>query len=208
MSFTNILSSSLKELSNPTEETTIELLDCVKLKKVNDNFIVKYIHEYEDDFGVFYETEKRKYFFTTYIEKEGENHYKYASIEPYYEVYLSATSKKYTRKELEELSGLNFSDGWSVGDDWNARKREFTNVKIRHISEKYYNGENSLDKLLNQLYNEKDRIELIRSITDCKIIIASWHHISNVNGLLLNKQIITALENLGLDLDYMPYVFK
>lgn len=204
----DIINSSNKELSNPQEETTVELLQFVELNKVDGNFCIKHIKEYEDEFAVFYEIKNQKFLFATYISKYENFEFKYSVIEPYYEVYLSATTKHYTKIDLESKTNLRFDDGWSIDDKWNVRTRNFTCVKIRLKNSEYFYIEYLIDEFINQLWNESKKIKVLNSLADCKIVVASWQHVTNVNGLNLNKKTLINLAKFDMDIDYMPYVFR
>jgi hypothetical protein len=202
----DILKVVVEQINNPLEETTIELLKKVELIKTDNIYDSIHFKEYEDEYAFYFQVSNRRFYFVCFTDKEGE--YKYASIEPYNDIYLLANTKNHTKSQLENLVGITFSDGWSVGDKWGKQVRSFTSGKLKLDNQQFSNVESQLEVLINYLKGIKESIELLKKHADCKLIIASWQHITNINGLYLNESIITSVNKLGLEIDYMPYVFK
>ena len=203
-----IIEAAFNEINFPTLEQTFELLKSVTLKQSNGKYEVVSIQEIEEDLIVVYlEIENENFLLAIYLKKIFPFICVNILIESGYDVYLVATSKYKSYQEILNLTQLKIkASGWSINDVKEKRIMDFTSIKIKPTSETIPDINYQLKCLVDLLLQNKVSIQHLSEITNCRIVIAAWHHIWRVSGFILSKELIQGLAEINIELDYMQYV--
>lgn len=200
-----------KEIESPSEKSTIELLLKIKLKVHNSQYVIASITEdgYENShILVLFEVENNRFYFAMYLKNKIPYECDYSSTLPGNDVYLNAISYDKKLNELTEITKLLPSSGWSIYDVIGTRTMDFTSFKINSTLVKTMDINSKLEDIVNFLEQKVDGLAKLNSISKCNIVIATWQHLSHIDGFSIDRKLLKRLALLDIDIDYMQYVFK
>lgn len=133
--------------------------------------------------------------------------FKESFIQPTNEVSLVATSKELTMGEISDKTKFVPTSGWSIGEKRGSRIMNFSHFEIMSP----YDVITSIDKKLNELCDDLgsnfNGMRELKKLTKCRIVIANFQHISNIQGLIFKADTISKLSQFEIDLDHMLYVY-
>jgi len=123
-------------------------------------------------------------------------------------VYLTATSKKLTYKELSKNLSLLPLSGWSKEDIRKQDQREykFSRVSYEPNENEAYGLEEKLIELLIELEKDTKGVRSLSKVADTSISICKNQYISANTAICFNKDIINRLNNLNLEIDIDTYI--
>ena len=159
-------------------------------------------------FLIYLPVEEEKFYFTAIIEKDTYL-FKGLSTEPWYRVYLTATSETKSFEELKALTNLIPTDGWSKGDFRSSGKSKHTFSRISFLPNPEPDTfENKLNHLLSFLETDKVGVKkLIDNASACIWVAANIHNGNGmIHGHFINSDSIKRMGNLNLSIDFDLYV--
>ena len=166
-------------------------------EKQSDSHVVIYFHIKNESFYIVVNVTKKNPIEVDWI-----------WIESGHRVYLTATSKKLTYQELSSNLSLSPLEGWSKEEIRPQDKREykFSRVSYEPNKNEAYGLEEKLIELLIELEKDAEGIRSLSKVADSSISICKNQYISANAGIYFNKDIISRLNNLNLEIDIDTYI--
>ena len=131
------------------------------------------------------------------------------SFDECHQVYLRVTSRTKSLPQLELLTKLDYSRGWSIGEEVRAggtRKRSFTSFIIDAPSDNFDSVNYQLTSLLDLLDSDEEGVRSLCSAGKAMLYIATWSHASTVRGYVLDSMNLARVGKYGFDVDCARYV--
>jgi len=197
---------ALRELRSPTLEST---KDSISLLGSHSNIDGNNYEIYDSEDNIYtvvsFPVLKNRIFLNVYIERKSDE-IDEVILSSSNEVYLVASSKSHSLLELEEITQLYSTDGWSVGEERDKRIMNFTSFKIRQPLSTQ-NKEMKIKKLIFFLMDNKESLERLLDICDkVQMKIVTWSYYDQLEGLALSQNIISSICSLKLSLDVENYI--
>ncbi|MGB0840062.1 MAG: hypothetical protein ACPGXL_07980, partial [Chitinophagales bacterium] len=124
-------------------------------------------------------------------------------------VKLVAVSRTYTIKELNDLTGLAATGGWSKEEIMGTRKMDFTSFVVKINKHSFSTISENTSTLLDYIENNRVPVlKLIKLSDKCLIKIVSWNFYKEVDGFLLSNSIIRKITSFNLGLSFEPYLVE
>ena len=203
------IDTAIKELDNPTFNLTKQYLEVMKVEKENGVPKVARIDDKQSDSNIIYfYIKNEKFFLVVNVSKKKPFEVEWVWIESGHRVYLTATSKKLTYKELSSNLSLSPLSGWSKGEikQQNQLEYKFSRVSYEPNKNEAYGLEEKLVELLITLEKDTEGVRSLSKIADSYISICKNQYISANKGIHLNMDIISRLNNLNLEIDIDTYI--
>lgn len=204
------IDTAIKELNNPTFDLTKQYLEVMEVEKENGIPKVARIDDKQSDSAVmiyFYITDER-FFIVVNVTKKEPFETEWVWVESGHRVYLTATSKEVTYKELSSNLSLSPLEGWSKEEirPQNQREYKFSRVSYEPNKNEAYGLEEKLIELLIELEKDADGVRSLSKVADSSISICKNQYICANMGIYFNKDIISRLNNLNLEIDIDTYI--
>ena len=204
------IDTAIKELEHPTFDITKQYLEVMELEKENELAKVARIDEKQSDSHVviYFHIKDEKFFIVINVTKEKTIEVDWVWIESGHRVYFTATSAELTFKELSSNLYLSPLSGYSKEEirPQNQRKYKFSRVSYEPNWNQAYGLEEKLIELLIQLEKDTTGVRSLSKVANSCISISKHQYISASAGIHLNKDIISRLNNLNLEIDIDTYI--
>lgn len=131
------------------------------------------------------------------------------STEAYISIYFRATSENLSEDELKQITKLQITDGWNMGDKRKFGKGNYTfSSIIIEPNKKTDSFDGKLNQLISELENDIAGIKKLTDIANGYIQVNMKFHNGNgmIGGPNLSKEVIRKLNNLNLSIDFDLYV--
>jgi len=201
---------AVKELHNPTFDLTKQYLAVMEIEQENGIPKVARIDEKQSVSHViiYFYIKNESFFIVINITKKNSIEVDWIWIQSGHRVYLTATSKKLTYEELSSNLSLVPLSGWSKEEirPQNKEKYKFSRVSYEPNKNEAYGLEEKLIELLIELEKDADAVRSLTKLADSSILICKHQYISANAGIYLNKDIISRLANLNLEIDIDTYI--
>jgi len=204
------IDSAIKELYNPTFNLIKQYLEVMEVEKESGIPKVARIDDKQSDSDVmiYFHVKDERFFIVINVTKKNPFDIVWAWIESGHRVYLTATSKKLTYKELSKNLSLLPLSGWSKEDIRKQDQREykFSRVSYEPNENEAYGLEEKLIELLIELEKDTKGVRSLSKVADTSISICKNQYISANTAICFNKDIINRLNNLNLEIDIDTYI--
>jgi len=199
-----------QELLTPEFEATKQYLAVMKVETSNGLPKIARINydASKNIFTVYFCIKNEKFFIAVSIKTQPIIEVSWVWVESGHRVYLTATSKELTYKELAKLITLQPLTGWSKGDFRPNKKSkyDFSRVSFEPNKNEAYELEEKLYELLEKLdKNRKEVIDLSKQ-ANAFISVCKNQYISGNAGIHLDLKTIKRLQKLNLALDIDTYI--
>jgi hypothetical protein len=199
-----------KELRNKTQGVTEQYLTVHQpIYKDKELVISRIDRESEEEVDiVYFPVAGEKFYFKAFIEKDTFV-FRGLGTEPWYRVYLTATSSTKTLTELKAMLDLTPSEGWSKGDLRANGKTTHTFSRISFLPNPEPDTfKNKLNHLLDYLETDKDGVKRLIDNSDAYISVAADIHDANgmIHGHCIDSESIQRMAKFNLSLDFDLYV--
>ncbi len=164
-------------------------------------------------FEIYFPLKGKQFFLVVFINADACDQITWVDIQPGNGVYFTATSDNLTFEELQAITSLQATDGWSKGQLRNKFPNDpfvykFSCFEFEPIPERAYDLEEKLIKLLDQLETDIVGVQALTNIAHAGINVHQYDYagFGSLNGISLDKDTIQRLAHLGLDIDFDLYV--
>ena len=200
-----------QELLTPTFEVTKQYLAVMEVEISNGIPKIARIN-YKDSkniFTVYFSIKNEKFFIAVSVKTKPRIELNWVWIESGHRVYLTATSKELTYKELANLITLQPLTGWSKGDFRSNKKSkyDFSRVLFEPNTNEAYELEEKLHELLEDLDKNRKEVINLSKQTNAFISVCKNQYISANAGIHLDLKTIKRLQKLNLALDIDTYIY-
>ena len=158
---------------------------------------------------VYFSIKNEKFFIAVSLKTKPIIEVNWVWIESGHRVYLTATSKELTYKELANLITLQPLTGWSKGDFRPNKKKkyDFSRISFEPNKNEAYGLEEKLHELLEELDKNRKEVINLSKRTNAFISVCKNQYISANAGIHLNLKTIKRLQKLHLALDIDTYIY-
>jgi len=163
-------------------------------------------------FEVYFPLKSKNFFLVIFINANSFTEVEWVDIQPGNGVYFTATSEALTFDELQALTSLKATEGWSKGQLRNSHPNDpfiykFSCFTFEPIEERAYDMEEKLLKLLDKLEADIVGVQKLAEIANAGINVHQYDYagFGSISGISLDKNIIQRLAHLGLDIDFDLY---
>lgn len=204
------IDAAIKELSNPTLESTAEYID--EFKIVTKIVIPEIIRIHEDVFNnvvsVYFKLDNEKIFIVINLTVKPNIQPIATWIESGHRVYLTATSDKLHFNELGDLIKLKPLEGWSIGELHPNKKSKYSFTRISYEPNKNeaYDLDEKLNSLLTELEKDKSGIEKLTAYSDVYISLCRYQYVQGNMGIHFDIETINRLQKLNVSIDIDTYI--
>ena len=175
------------EAGKPKVESVIFLTDCKSV--------------------VFFTIQNERFFLAVYLE---DLQVQWVSIEDHHQVYFRATSEHLSFTELQAMTTLIASRGWSKGDQ-RRNSQTYYSFSALHLEpniERMLPFDRQLRNLLDTLEQDIEGIFALGNQADTSINVCAYGYVGNgaIGGYHLDRETMKRIVNLGLSIDFDLYV--
>jgi len=158
---------------------------------------------------LYFSIKNEKFFIAVSIKTKPVIEVSWVWVESGHRVYLTATSKELTYKELANLITLQPLTGWSKGDFRPNKKSkyDFSRVSFEPNKNEAYELEEKLHELLEELDKNRKEVISLSKQANAVISVCKNQYISANAGIQLDLKTINRLQKLNLSLDIDIYIY-
>jgi hypothetical protein len=208
MDISLIREAAINEILNPTFEVTRQYLSVNKLIYDNNIPVIEdIIFDSKESFAsVYFPIFEEDYFFVVYVDFEEQIEIRAVSTSPGNRVYFSVTTEEHTLDELIKIIDFEPTKKWNKGDRRGySGIYDFSAIKFEKYLKKTGEVEEKLNQLLDYLLPRIEMVKALKEIAELEICIAYHGYQIEMWGIHFNKEIISKLSQLDIEVDIDIY---
>ncbi len=199
-----------EEILNPKLDITKQYLGVNKIALENGfpQVVRADLDSSEKYVYIYFAIENENYFLVITITKAKESNVYFANTQNWHRVYFTATSEKFSYKELSKQVSFKPITGWSKNDTRNQEgtKYSFSRISYQPTPQGPYSLQELLETILEELEKDTEGVIELSKISKAYVSVHQYQYVSGNAGFSLDINIIRRLEKLNISLEIDTYI--